>query len=454
MDDFFTTMQPSTSEGRTLLSKADELGPALAARAGDFDRSNSYVRTNIEALQASNFLGGPAPSRLGGGGVTSVRDLTIALTRVGRSCGSTALGATMHMVAVWMLSRMFEQAENNDALDPAFEGFVTQLATSRLIMSGAGTEPGGNTFLPRTTLRRNDGRWILDGHKVFATNCEMADLINVRVAAVEDGAVSHGFVRVSPSQPGVEVQHDWDAMGMRGTGSHGIRFNNCVVADEMVSLTGPLGAPNAWAWLNAILPSTVPLLGTYVGIAQQARQIAIENATSRSKHPYPGNVAAHAGVQHRMGELDNALNVAVSTLDRTSQLLDALLNEEVAPSDETTMQLVANVQSTKLAVDTNCVAVVDHAMTIVGGGAYDSRHPLSRLYRDVRAGGFMQPYSPIEAYSHIGATAFGLDPLLSFSEAAAIAIDDMTSEGEELPPTSQPSGEHHGRPLADAGAVR
>jgi hypothetical protein len=69
-------------------------------------------------------------------------------------------------------------------------------------------------------------------------------------------------------------------------------------------------------------------------------------------------------------------------------------------------------QAMKWVVNRRAVDIVDRALTICGGSSYMSKSALSRLYRDVRAGPFMQPFAPYEAFEYIGKIALGLPPAL------------------------------------------
>jgi alkylation response protein AidB-like acyl-CoA dehydrogenase len=71
---------------------------------------------------------------------------------------------------------------------------------------------------------------------------------------------------------------------------------------------------------------------------------------------------------------------------------------------------MAEFQASKLQINRLAVAVVDRALALAGGSGYAGTDPLARLVRDVRAGQFMQPFSPHEALGFLGSVAAGIDP--------------------------------------------
>lgn len=67
-------------------------------------------------------------------------------------------------------------------------------------------------------------------------------------------------------------------------------------------------------------------------------------------------------------------------------------------------------QIAKCVINKRAIEVVSLAMDIAGGSGFLASNTLSRLYRDVRAGPFRQPYAPTEARDHIGKIALGVYP--------------------------------------------
>jgi alkylation response protein AidB-like acyl-CoA dehydrogenase len=101
-----------------------------------------------------------------------------------------------------------------------------------------------------------------------------------------------------------------------------------------------------------------------------------------------------------------------AALDRITRLADDEITAR-GPFDVELADLhllMKELQCAKSIVNRKAIEIVDKAMTLSGGAGFFSSNILSRLYRDVRAGPFMQPFSPNEAFEYIGRLALGLDP--------------------------------------------
>ena len=96
----------------------------------------------------------------------------------------------------------------------------------------------------------------------------------------------------------------------------------------------------------------------------------------------------------------------------TTLQLDQLLQslDDDLPALEVAHACMRDYQCAKWIVNQNAIRIVSRAMDLCGGGAFMAGHELSRLYRDVRAGPFMQPFSPTEAHEYIGQIGLGLYP--------------------------------------------
>jgi alkylation response protein AidB-like acyl-CoA dehydrogenase len=154
------------------------------------------------------------------------------------------------------------------------------------------------------------------------------------------------------------------------------------------------------------------LSGVFLGLAEAARDYVVASVKTR-RHGSTGPLLAerHA-VQHAIADIEVDLAAARAMLARTMTLADGLF--QAYPAGSVPMaelhEAMKDFQCAKLVVTRNAVNIVDRALTVSGGAGYLSKNLLSRLYRDVRAGPFMQPFSPNEAYAYIGRVTLGLDP--------------------------------------------
>ena len=125
---------------------------------------------------------------------------------------------------------------------------------------------------------------------------------------------------------------------------------------------------NAWLLL---IPAT------YLGIAQAARDYAVQFATTHSPNSIEGTIADLPNVQALIGEIDIELAKARFTIyGAADAAMDPVRKYEVTNA----------VNIAKYVVTNAAITVVDKAMRLVGAKSLQLSNPLQRYYRDVRAG--------------------------------------------------------------------
>jgi alkylation response protein AidB-like acyl-CoA dehydrogenase len=154
------------------------------------------------------------------------------------------------------------------------------------------------------------------------------------------------------------------------------------------------------------------LICAFMGIAENARDIAVDIAKTRRKGERNTLIAERPSVQHIVGEMEVDLAMVRAACSRAGHVIDAYTSRYARGQGtiEDSLELQSEFQCAKYVANRKAIDVVDKALTISGGAGYMNKSPLARLYRDVRAGPFMQPYAPHEALEFIGRVALGQPP--------------------------------------------
>jgi alkylation response protein AidB-like acyl-CoA dehydrogenase len=401
-------LEPTTTAGRKFVELAEMHAAEAATRAAEHDRDGTFPVEAVEAMKASGFVAGPIPEEFGGMGVMTVSEVGVAVNRLGRTDASLAIAINMHLVTCLIATRLLRGArEAGDAEQIAvLEGFM-QLLGARMIAMANVTEAGTDVRHPMTEAKPVDGGWRIDGRKIFGTLSPVADIILVDARHQrDDGTWGRARAIVTRGTPGMQVMDNWDALGMRGSGSHDIVYDNCFVPDAF------LLPSDAWGdvsedFLIVGSAGQVGLVATFLGIAETARDYVANMLQTRTKQPSGKVIASRSGIQHGMAELEIALATCRAHIAENHARMDALLVDRPVASvtEDELHELTARAQITKLVSQRAAIDVVDKALELSGGAGYFSTSPLSRMYRDVRAGPFMQPFSPNEAYEYIGQVA-------------------------------------------------
>lgn len=410
----------STKAGEQLVELAErhagEVAPGAAAR----DAVAEFPVEAFASLQASGFLAACVPTDLGGLGVDSLHDVAVAFSRLGRGDAAVAIAAHMHVVAGWFVARSWREAvaagEAEREKAGATDFLLRSMASGDSIICSAATEPGTDPPFHMTTATRVQGGWSISGRKSFGTISPIATLFAtlLRMPGDDSGDATDGVDGwgagvgyVPRDTPGLTVADNWDAMGMRASGSHDLVYEACVVPDVFVVRTGPWGRASPF-WTRFMIAGNIGLLGVFLGIAEAARAEALRLVGSRRKAPYDRLVADKPGVRHGVGEMEIALYTARAALERLGRRADACFahpDDEIDP--EALDLLMREFQAAKWVVNRRAIDVVDTAMQVSGGAGYLSASPLSRHYRDVRAGPFMQAWSPNEAFDELAQSVLG-----------------------------------------------
>jgi acyl-CoA dehydrogenase len=378
-----TTIDPSaTDRERELVAWAAELGAKIAPYATEHDRDGTFVTEAYDLLKSSGYLALAVPEELGGRGATE-RQVAMAQRELARHCASTALASVMHHHLVLFTAWRFRRDM------PGAEATLRRVADEGIVLVSTG---GADFTRPRGTAERVEGGFKVSGRKIFASQSPAGTAMSTMFAHddPEEGRIVLNM-SIPMADDGIKVIETWDALGMRGTGSHDIELTDVFVPDERVVARRPHGRLDPP--LQVILCiAMLPVASVYLGVADAARDHAVARVTGTPRAEDPL-------VQRAIGLMDVRLKTASWALDGAL----AQVGDDPMPS----MELAAAAMAAKHVIAEASIEVCDLALDVAGGAGFYRTSPIEQCVRDVRGVRF-HPLTPEQTLLHAGKLALGL----------------------------------------------
>lgn len=347
------------------LEKLLPLEEAFKSHSREIDEQSKFPSENIQALVDIGYTKLTLPKAYGGEGI-SVTEMIFLQETIASFDGATGLTIGWHQGVVGELyeKKLWNETVLKSFAEEILDGALVNRVASE-IQTGSPTRGGR----PSTSAVKKDGKWLISGTKSYATMSPALTHILI-TAWVEEKERICVFL-IDKKAQGVAIQENWEVMSMRGTASHDLVLNNVEVAEEyLVEINdGPRGdSLNGWI---------LHIPACYLGIAQAARDYAVQFATQHSPNSLNGPISQLPNVQRLIGEIDIELMKARHFLYSVAEAYD----------DESRRNKLTNELGVAKHIVTNsAINIVDQAMRLVGAKSLQLSNPLQRYYRDVRAG--------------------------------------------------------------------
>ena len=185
-------------------------------------------------MRESGYLALAVPEELGGRGAT-IRQVAMAQRELARHCASSALASVMHHHVVLFTAWRYRRGL------PGAEATLRRIADEGIVLISTG---GADLTRPRGSAEKVEGGYRVSGRKVFASQAPVGTVLSTMFAYddPDEGRIVLNMA-VPMASEGVRIIDTWDALGMRGTGSHDIELHEVFVPEERVLARRPHRAP-------------------------------------------------------------------------------------------------------------------------------------------------------------------------------------------------------------------
>lgn len=340
----------------------NELGPEFEKRASVYDRENSFAKENFLELKERGAYKSIVPTSLGGGGLP-YDELCYLIKELAKFCPSTALTFSMHQHLVSVL--VYKHLNGDEAAKKTLQ----MLCEKDLILLSTG---GGDWVSSNGSAKKVDGGYKVSCVKSFCSGAPIANVAVMSCAFQDTDGEKVLHFSAPMNSEGINILDDWNAMGMKGTGSNTVEFNDVFIPDEKIALIRERGKWHP-VW-NVVSSFAFPVFfAPYAGIVEAITEKTVKLL---EKRPVKSTYSLAS-----LGEMHNNYKITKWAFE---DLVMNAKNLDLKPDENS----ACRAHQAKSIISKHGRDCAQAAMEALGGFAYTQKCEIERLYRDLMAAEF------------------------------------------------------------------